>query len=359
MEGGPWEPPSGTPSPPPSGTPAPPPGTPPPSGAPSPPPDTQAPSSAPPSDLPPRRRRWLPVLAGVLVLALIGAAVAYYLTEVPDRLAADYADQAKPEHQRARTAMRRVYATFSSTTFGVSRKSTKKAKTTRQQARAVEQSSRRELRQLTPATRAIRRAKRALARVDEEDLLEVPSAPLLDGRGKLEDADEIADREERYLRDARRFLRDYERVVAYRIADLEYNRKAAAALYGGILRIPSHPTSPAQVTRPVEAGVRKAEGFLSRFRKRKPPPDLRREHRLGVTANALALKKLRELTGQVRRLDIAAAEETDKEIGAIGKRYERRTRGAIARLLGGSRVARERRSLRRREREQSAALARL
>jgi hypothetical protein len=305
------------------------------------------------------RGRWVLVCGGILLLLLVSGALAFYLTQIPDELANDYKDQAAPEQNRLRKAMQPVYGTFTAATFGIDDRPLKKAKNEQQFVRAIAKVTARELRQLRPARRAVDKAERALARADEDKLFDIPSAPLLDGRGKLPDTEAIAADERRYLARARRFLRDYDRLVSYEIRATEYFRDVGVTIARGFDKIPQTFTSPGQFTGPVEGVIRTLERGQRRFRKRKPPPDVKREHRVDVAAIDFLIARFRDMNAAARRLDNNGLRRAFAALRERESRDERRLKNSITRLITRSSLARSIRELRKREREQLEAFDRL
>ena len=296
---------------------------------------------------------------GVLVLALLGGALAYYLTQIPDELAKDYHDEALPEQQRVRKAMRPVYRTMSIATFGANNKPIEKAKNERQYVKALEKVSSKELAQLTPARRAIDKAKRTLAKVDEDKLLELPDAPLLDGRGKLADAEDIVTAERRYLDRARRFLRDYDKLIAYLSLRTKFIRDTGVDVGRGFDKIPQTFTSPGQFTGPVEGVIKTLRKELRKFRKVKPPADVKREHGIDVHDTEFLIARLGDMNAAARRLDNAGLRKAFSALSREGKRSVKRTKNSVPRLVTRSRAAKSIRELRKRERQLLEAFEKL
>jgi hypothetical protein len=292
---------------------------------------------------------WLP-----LVLVLFVVAAALYFTQIPKQLASDYRKRAEPAQRELTRAMRQVYGSFSASVFGANPASFEAAKTYRQQVLAYDRLMRTELRQLRAARNSVERAGRAIARAPRDDLLEVPDWPLLGGRGKLGDVAQIADDERRYLRRARSFLREYGRLVAFHIAVAELDRVTSMTTYRALQ--PTNPTSAADAAAPLERIVRQLRPRLRSFRKRKPPPDAKRQHKLVVALEELRLAKEGEAARAVRALDFARARRAEEALARATRKYKDRTEDSVVRLLESSRIAHAMRDLRRRERTLLRAL---
>jgi hypothetical protein len=289
------------------------------------------------------------IVAGVVGLALAGA-VLIYLLAVPDRLAGGYKDRAEPEHQKIERALAPVYRTFSSRTFGTDDRSIEKADGPGEYVRAVEKTTRRELRELTPARRAIKRAEAKLDAIDEDDLTETPDWPLLGGRGPLEEAGEIADMESDYLRKGRRFLTEYRKLIDWLIDGTRFSRRFGLTLGRGFASIPDNASTPAEYTRPVDRTVRQLASQLRRFSRVKAPKPVRGEHRNIVAGVGLVIREIRGLSSAVKRFDLARVEQFDKRVSRGLRPHERRSRVNFRKLIGRSLYVRQIDGLERRER---------
>lgn len=298
------------------------------------------------------------VVAGVLVLAAAGALLAY-LTLLPERLASSYKDRAEPEHEKVEKALDPVYDTFSTKTFGENTRELARADRPGEYVRAVERVTARELKEVGPARRSIRRAERELDEIDEADLTETPDWPLLGGRGDLKEAESIAGEERDYLRKARRFLADYKRLVNWAADRLRFFRRVGLTLGRYSQNAPDNPTSPAQVTRPLRATAREIDSQVRRFKRGKPPREVDGEHRNMAAAVSFVSGQLRGLASAVDRLDLAAANRIDREFSRGFRPYDRRSRANFRRLLARSIYVRQTDDLERRERDIARAYEKL
>ena len=298
------------------------------------------------------------MFAGAGVLLLVAAAVAYYFTQVPGRLAEDYKEEAEPQQQLMRNAMRPVYRTLAVQTFGADTRSLNRAKNPDQYILAVDRVTSRQLRRLDPARRQIAKAKRTIEKLDEEALFEVPEWPLLGGRGDLEEAEDIAGREREYVVEARAFLKHYERLVSYTEDEVRFVRRFGVTMGRGFDAIPANPTSPGQVTRPLDRTARRFKPQLASFRKRKAPPEVRKNHKelLGVVRFVDA--KVRELSSAVKARNLARIEAWERDFARGLKRFDG-TGVTPARIVSRSTYARKVRKLRDRERALLRAYDRL
>lgn len=288
---------------------------------------------------------------------LAAAAVAYYFTQVPGMLAEDYKEKAEPEQQRIREAMRPVYRSLSAKTFGTDSRSIERAKNPDQFVRAIDRTTATELRQLVPAQKAIARAKRVLSKADEHALLDTPAWPLLGGRGDLQEAEEIADREREYLPQARAFLKHYERVVSYTRNDIRFVRTYGVTFGKGFGAIPDSPTSPGQVTGPIDRTARRLEAQLRGYRKVKAPPELRRDHKTHVALVRYVIAQIRELSSAVKARDLGRINRWERNFARGTKRF--RVRVTVRKFVTSSSYAKSVRKLRDVERALVRAYKRL
>ena len=297
-----------------------------------------------------RRGVVLGIVAGVLVLAVAGA-VLFYLLAVPGMLSSSYKDRAEPEHEKAERALRPAYAAFGRQTFGVDNRPIEKAKKPGQYVKAVLRVSDENLRNLSRARRTIKRAEAELKKVDEEKITDTPDWPLLGGRGDLDDVDRVAGEEEKYLSRARRYLREFRALVDYEADAARFYRRAGLTFGRAGEAIPENATSPGQITRPVDRAVDEIRSQARRFKRVKPPPERRAEHRNDLAAVDFVVAELRRFSSAIKRLDISAAEQIDRRLARGSKRYDRRTQSHFRRLLRRSRHVRQIDDLESRERK--------
>lgn len=302
------------------------------------------------------RLRW--ILAGAGVLLLVVGAIAYYFTQMPGRLADDYKEEAEPQQQLMRNAMRPVYRTLAVQTFGADTRSINRARNPDQYIRAVDRVTSRQLRRLAPARRQIAKAKRTIEKLDEKALFEPPAWPLLGGRGDLEGAESIAEDEREYVEEASAFLKHYERLVSYTEDEVRFARTFGVTMGRGFDAIPANPTSPGQVTRPLDRTTRRFKTQLASFRKRKAPPEIRKNHKELVALVRFVDSKVRELSSAVKARNLARIEAWEREFGRGLRRF---TGAGIspARIVVRSTYAKRVRKLRDRERALLRAYGRL
>ena len=101
--------------------------------------------------------------------------------------------------------------------------------------------------------------------------------------------------------------------------------------------------------------MREAESQLRRFRRVRPPPERRAEHRNVVAGIGFVLADYRRFSSALKRLDIGSAEQVDKRLGRGTKRFDRRTQANFRKLIARSRYVKQIDDLRRREHEISRA----
>jgi hypothetical protein len=294
--------------------------------------------------------RWRWIAAAVVVLAL-GAGLFYYFTSVPDELAADYVDSAEPEHEKVVDAMEPVYDTFTIDTFGVDQREIQRAKTIARYLRALGRAVERERVQLRSVREDLDEAREALEDVDEDALTDVPDWPALGGRGDLADAEDIADDEQAYLAAVQKFLDEYDELIDYSFRLLRFSAKAGRTAGRGVQRLPENPGSPEAVARPLDRLAARLSRQARGLRRGRPPRDLRRDQNLVAAEIAFYARKFRGLARAVRAQDLAAVNRFDREVTQGGRRYARRGRSSLRRLVARSDYSRAIERLEDRERD--------
>lgn len=176
------------------------------------------------------RLRWL---AAAAVVALLGGLAAAYFTQAPTRLAGDYREQAKPAFESVDESMYAVFGRFRARFFrGLAIEDLAK-KRTQQNLQRLRRAFKRQYRAdrgaIAAANGAIADAEAAISEA-EDDLVEVDSWPLLDGRGDLEDADEDAKLARAYLDRSRAFLAALGEVTAYSKRTLRVDEEITATV---------------------------------------------------------------------------------------------------------------------------------
>jgi hypothetical protein len=257
--------------------------------------------------------RWLAGGAAVLVLA---AALVFYFVPKAFAEQSDATERAKGRAQYVRAARREIVL---------------------------------QRRVLSPARTSIRRARAALASVEEKTLTDVPDPPLIGGSGKLADAREIAERERRYMRHVRSFLSLYNRLVKYRYAALDDFASVVSVLDGSLRALPENPTTPEQVAGPIDAMATRLDRATRPYRRRKPPVDQGAEHRRDSAEIAFYVGKLGAIADAVRARDLAEVKALDREVDAGARKYSRGGRRLLRRLITRSRYARSIAALRKLE----------
>jgi hypothetical protein len=296
-----------------------------------------------------RRGVVLGIVGGVLLLAVAGA-VLFYLLAVPGMLTSSYKERAEPEYEKADDAMRPVYAAFSRDTFGVDNRPIEKAKRPGQYVKAIVKVTGENLRDLGRARRTIKRAEQKLDEIDEDDLTDVPDWPLMDGRGDLDTVEKVAGEQDDYLRKARAFLRDFRTLVDYESDAARFFRRAGLTFGRAGDAVPDNPTSPGQVTRPIDRGVRENQSQARRFKRVKVPRERRAEHRNQLAAVDFVVAELRRFSSALKRLDLGTAQQVDKRLASGSKRYDRVTQKHFQKLIRRSRYVKQMDDLERRER---------
>ena len=299
---------------------------------------------------------WVVVLAVVGVLLQAGA-VAYYLTEMPPRLAEDYAERAEREHERLARAVGPATETFDDVTLGTL--DIDDDLSPRAYLRRFKRVTRQDRREHARAERRVKRAKRALARADTEAMTEVPDWPLLGGRGELGEAEDAAERLDAYMRKARAFVRDYGLLLDYWGTTSRMGERVVVALTEAYAKIPRYIASPRQFTGPMGRALGVAEAQLKRLRRLDPPKALRADHRRSLAGLRRNIADQRAMSAAVRRSDFAGANRIRASLRRRAKAEDRRGRRELQRLVGSSRYRRQINDLLRREIAVSGALDRI
>jgi len=279
------------------------------------------------------------VLGGVALLLVAGALV-FYFAFLPGMLADDWEKKARQEHETAAMAFPRVFATFSELTFGIDASQLAKAKTAEAYIKEVQFEAGFYRDNLKDVKVTIQRARRDIAAVDQDALVDVPEPPLIGTSGKLGDAHDIAALERRYLDTGRDFLRRYEKFVDFQLKAVREAERAQADLAKGLDSIPTNPGSVEAFTKPTEATAARLARHASVFRRMKPPPALRDELRATTAAYSFYARVLRGLVTAVRKRDLARIERFDKDFKAASKRYTRGEPQRLERVLHHSTYSR-------------------
>jgi hypothetical protein len=289
------------------------------------------------------------IVAGAVLSLWVIAAVGFYMFAMPNRLASDYRDDAEPEHKQIRKAMQPVYKSLSIKTFYLDDRRIEKAKTPDRFVHEIDRATSKALRRLQPLERKVARARKTLEKADEKALTDVPDWPMLGGRDDLEVAEEIAEDEERYLPEARAFLKRYEDLVEFWISDALALRRFGVTVGRGFESVPDNPTSPGQVTGPLERMARKLDKHLRSYKRSKPPPGLRRYRKEAVALVRLFTREIRGLADAVKDRDLARIESFDNRIDRAIKKSKAEV--SVGHLVYRSNYAQDIRRLKSRERK--------
>lgn len=298
------------------------------------------------------------IVAGVVMVALTGALLLYLLA-LPGKLAGNWEERAEPTHEEVDKALEPVFFTFSARSLGQDVREIGRADGPGEYVRAVERVTSRQLRDLRLPLRAIARAEKKLDEIDEADLTEAPDWPLIGGRGDLDQAEEIAGQEREYLTRARRFLRDYRRLIDYLVHSARAFRSTGVTIGLGGADIPDSPQSPRDVTRPIHRVIRQLASQRRRESRFKPPPPLRAEHRNSLARLDFTIAELRRFTAAIERYDITTASQLDRRLSRGSRRYDRRSRRNFVALVAKSTYVRQITRLKRHEREIGRAYVKL
>ena len=291
--------------------------------------------------------RWVAIGAGGLLL--VGAAI-FYFAAVPGMAGDDYQERAKPEHERIRVELHNVLRTFSSGVLGADDRADR-AKTRKQWLKLFRRDVAARRLRLFQTESAITNARNAFEFPERDKLLDVPGWPLIQGRGDLGAANDVADLERDYLRKSTAFLRSYERLVRWFYSVTAFNGRVGKIIGYGVERaLRAAKSGPDKAAARVDQIVRGLRSELRRFRVRHAPAELRREHRIITAAGDFYVREFRGLARAVRTLDFQAATRFDRTLPAGERRYGRKLRKLFPRLLTRSSYARSVRELRRLER---------
>ena len=290
------------------------------------------------------RRRRILIGAGALLLAV---ALGLYFTQMPAKVANDYEERAEPQTERIQRAVQPTIDRFGFETFAVV--DVKLKQSARGYLSDLRRATTRDLRQLESARRAVKRAKRSLARIDEEAMTDVPSWPLLGGMGELESASDTAGEAGDYLRKARAYVRDFGELVEYSIDYMRFGYKLAGAGARAEVDTPKAPTSVEQITRPLEREHRVVVTELLRFRRHRPPKAVFGEHHATIAETERLIRNERALIRAVRVEDYDRADRITARINRDFDRNDRRSRKWLRKLMDSSRYTRQIDDLVRRE----------
>lgn len=275
------------------------------------------------------------ILFGVGGLLLI-AAIVFYFAALPGMLAGDYRDSARPKHRAVQRELRRVFDTFSSETFGVDPREFRTKSIDRYIAR-VGKVAERARKLLSQAQTAVTDGQEAVHDVDRGALLDVPSWPAI-GNDK---AKRIAAMERDYLNKARAFLHDYHRLLGFSGALTGFGVRVGEGMAHGFKGIPKNPTSPGQVTGPVERIVATLKREQRVFRERPIAPGERRDRDAALALAAYFQRQLTAFNAAIRARDLAKIKSVGNSFEKGARPYERQARASLRRLLTESRYARE------------------
>jgi hypothetical protein len=288
-----------------------------------------------------KRRRLLPWLLGGLGVLLVVGALIFYFAALPGILASDYKDQARPEHEKVRTAMSQVYATFSPATIGgTSTTELRKAKGPDAFVRALHKVIARERRVLQPVTARIHDARGVLRDADRKALTDVADPPAIGGSGDLDKASGIAGDEQRYLSSAAKYLSSYERLVRFYRAELRFLELAGTSLGTGFAHLPKNAGSPEAFAAPVDRIAGKLEREVRDGRKIDAPRDERSEKRELLAIFSAYAKNIRGFADAIRARDLAKVKAFPHQLAATAKRYRQKGRGEVRRILTHSAYSR-------------------
>lgn len=279
--------------------------------------------------------RWILIPLGALVL--IGAVV-FAVVGLPPTLADDYEEKAEPAHKEVEDALRPVTDSFHADTLGVVE--VKSGEDSRAYLRRAEKATARDLRELAAARREVKRARRAIDEADTDAMTDSPSPPLLGDVGDLGEAADVAEAEDAYLRKARTFLRDYDRLLAFSGASIQAIHRMDVAFTREDAKIPDAPTSAGQITGPLNRGIAAAARHVKAFGRLKAPKDLRREQRRVHAELEVFLSQQRAISRAITRDDFDRVRQIEREVKRDGKRYDRASRKDLDKLLKSSRYRR-------------------
>ena len=159
-----------------------------------------------------------PAVVGAVAFVLLAAFAAVYFTQVPDRLAEDYRDDAGPAFERVDESVYDSLETFRTDYFrGLAIKEFNEKRTGRSLSRlrrVIRRQYATDRGDIEAARRAIADAEETLS-ANEDALTEVDAPPLLGGIGGLADARDTASEAESYIEANRRFFDQYRELIDY------------------------------------------------------------------------------------------------------------------------------------------------
>jgi hypothetical protein len=184
--------------------------------------------------------------------------------------------------------------------------------------------SRARKRRLERPREALRSARRTLATIDRELLLEVETKPLLDDSGPAEDARAVARSERRYLRAAGTTLERYDEVLAFFRALVRVDDRLIATVVRGGAAVPRGTVyDPGQLTRPLDRLARRLIRVRRSYRRLESPPALRRYRAKFSRLATVVIQEVRRASAAFSRFDNAGAQAAfkrlDRRIDRVGR----------------------------------------
>lgn len=263
----------------------------------------------------PSRTIWRVALGlGVLLLiaGIIGAN--HYFSNVPDDLADDYRKKAQPAAEKVLDAMDRVYAQYDNylDNSTLTRQETKNAN-------EIEEIQRRFLplyddteKALKSADKSIKKARKVIE-ANKEDLRGVPSAPLLDEKKPVVEAEETVGDIKDYLARAEAYLDNFERFVKYDTKALEVRREDVENLSVGQV---SDDASLEEAKAALQKNLDVSEENRQDLIDLKPHPDQKQYHEYQVEVSTIVIDYFEDVLQAYEDLSLPQFNAADDEFEA-------------------------------------------
>jgi hypothetical protein len=136
--------------------------------------------------------------------------------------------------------------------------------------------------------------------------------------------------------------------VSYELDAVNFVRRWGVAFGRGFDAVPSNPTSPGQVTRPLDRTAARIDRELRTLQRMKAPPELLADHKTQIALFRFVSAQVRELSSAVKARNLQRIEAWDKNFARGTRRYD--TRVSVRRLVTKSSYAKSVRKLRATER---------
>ena len=248
---------------------------------------------------------------GVVLLVAMILGIRYYLNEVPDQLADDYRDDAQPATEKITDAMDRAFAAYDTYLDDSTL-----PRSQIQNADGIEEIKRRFLplyddteEALDTGEKAIENAHKVIKK-QRAEFDDVPSSPFLGEKAPVVEAEETIELSERYVIQAEKFLRNFERFIRFDRRALALRREEIEKLGGEQL---SADASIEEVKASLNEDLVEAKQNLSGYQELEPHPDQEKLHDVQTELSAIAVDYLEDILAAYNALSIPQLRAADDE----------------------------------------------